>query len=83
MATIAPTTPRRYVADIAHPRPEWSDQQRIAWKAARLLQMAWLELNYAWDQRAIPSYEPVERAGNLYLELERELRTIGLFEEVK
>ena len=82
---MAISTPPRYVADIAHPKPEWSDDQRLAWKAAKMLEAAWLELNYAWEQRAIPSYEPVQRAGNAYLELERELRTIGLFaeEEVK
>ena len=75
------STPRRYVADIAHANPEWTDAQRIAWKAAHMLQMAYLELNYAWEQRAIPSYEPVERAGLAYLELERELQIIGLFED--
>ena len=80
---MAISTPRRYVADIEHAKPEWNDAQRLAWKAAHMLLMAYLELNYAWEQRAIPSYEPVERAGNAYLELERELRIIGLFEEVK
>jgi len=68
-----------YIADREHPDPAWDDQQRIAHRAAQLMQRAWLQLDYAHRKGAIPSYEPVRRAWLAYTELERELAIIGLF----
>lgn len=78
---MAVSTPRCYVADIAQPNPAWSDGQRNAWKASHMLQLASLELHWAWEQRSIPSYEPVERTYLAWLELEREIAVVGLFDE--
>ena len=75
MATIYPA----YISDREHPDPEWNDQQRTAHRAAQLMQRAYLQLDYAHRQGAIPSYEPVHRAWLAFVELERELAITGLF----